>query len=61
MIINDQFSLFFIYISDIDLGINGRIFKFADGFKLFNHVSNREDSTRLRNGLHKLRLWSADW
>jgi len=53
--------LFIIYINDIDLGINGRILKFADDTKLFYHVGNTEDILRLRNDLHRLCQWSADW
>ena len=46
--------LFIIYINDIDLGINGRILKFADDTKLFTNVGNTDDIVRLRNDLHKL-------
>ena len=53
--------LFIIYIDDIDLGINGRILKCADDTKLFTNVGNTEDILRLRNDLHKLCKWSADW
>ena len=53
--------LFIIYINDINLGINGRILKFADDTKLFNHAGNAEDIERLRNDLHNLCQWSSDW
>ena len=46
--------LFYIYINDIDLGIIGRILKFADDTKLFTNVGNTEDIVHLRNDLHKL-------
>ena len=55
MVINGKFSqwsdvlrgvpqgsvLFIIYINDIDLGINGRILKFADETKLFTNVGDK--------------------
>ena len=53
--------LFIIYINDIDLGINGRILKFADDTKLFANVGKAEDIVHLRNDLHELCKWSADW
>jgi ribonuclease P/MRP protein subunit RPP40 len=57
-----QFIISFImYINDIDLGINGRILKFADDTKLFNFVSSAEDIACLRNDLHTLCHWSDDW
>ena len=53
--------LYIICINDIDLGINGRILKFADDTKLFTNVGNTEDTVHLRNDLRKLCQWSADW
>ena len=53
--------LFIIYINDIYLSYNGRILKFADDTKLFRNVGDTEDIVHLRNDLHKLCQWSANW
>ncbi len=53
--------LFIIYISDIDVGPNNFIAKFADDTKIGNSVISDHDRQSLQDDLSKISTWSARW
>ena len=53
--------LFVIFINDIEDGICGHIFKFADDTKLFCKVGSDMNCTKLRADLRHLYNWSEYW
>ncbi len=53
--------LFNIYISDIDLGLNNFISKFADDMKIDNAVLTEGDRRSLQEDLRKISDWSVKW
>jgi hypothetical protein len=52
---------FFIYINDIDDGIESKILKFADDTKLYRRITSEEDVTKLQEDLATLCKWSREW
>ncbi len=53
--------LFIIYISDIDLGPNNFISKFADDTKIDSAVLSEGDRRSLQEDLRKISDWSVKW
>ena len=53
--------LFIIYINDIDVGIKGKISKFADDTKLCHDVSKPEDKETVQHDINKLVEWTKKW
>jgi ribonuclease P/MRP protein subunit RPP40 len=55
-------SFFFIYINDIDYGIERiKILKFADDTKLYRRITSEQDVTKLQEDLATLCKWSKEW
>ena len=52
--------LFIVYINDIDIGINGKISKFADDTKLAN-IASLSGCQKMQNDLDKLVAWADKW
>jgi ribonuclease P/MRP protein subunit RPP40 len=52
--------LFFIYINNINDGIESKILKFADDTKLYRKITNEEDVTKLQEDLALLCKWSTE-
>ncbi len=52
--------VFFIYINDIDLGLNNFICKFGDDSKIGNAILSEGDRRSLRD-LSKILDWSVKW
>jgi ribonuclease P/MRP protein subunit RPP40 len=53
--------LFVIFIDDLERGINGKVFKFADDTKLVSRVLHDKERNEVRNDLDKLMNWSSTW
>ena len=53
--------LFIIYANDLELGIDCRVFKFADDTKMVVHVKSFEDSMKGQKSLEKLEGWASKW
>ena len=53
--------LFLIYINDLEDGVTGKIFKFADDTKLFRKVKEIGDKQNLQDDIDKLVKWSEKW
>ena len=53
--------LFLVYINDLDLGINGTIYKFADDTKLFKEVTCVQEVTEMQEDIRALECWSEKW
>ncbi len=51
----------FIYVNDIDLGLNNFIGKFADDTKSGNAVFSEDDRRSLQEDLSKISDWSVKW
>ncbi len=56
-----DYSLFTIYINDINVGLNTFIGKFADDTKIGNSVISDRDRRSLQDDLNKISAWSARW
>ncbi len=54
-------TLFIIYITDGDVGINNLISKFANDTKIGNSVLTDEERQSLKEDLHKISAWSDRW
>ena len=50
--------LFLVYINDLEEGVTGKIFKFADDTKLFRKVKEIGDKQNLQEDIDKLVKWS---
>ena len=55
------YSVFDIYINDIDDVVSSKILKFANDTKLFRAVTNQDDIDILRSDLVNLCHWSEYW
>ena len=53
--------LFLVYINDLEEGVSGKIFKFADDTKLFRKVKEIGDNFFLQDDIDKLVKWSEKW
>ena len=53
--------LFIIYANDLELGVNCRIFKFADDSKMVVRLRNIEDNFNGQRGLERLTGWADKW
>ncbi len=53
--------LFIIYINDIDVELNNRISKIADGMKIGNSIIGDPDRMSLQEDLRKISEWSQRW
>ena len=53
--------LFVIFINDIEVGLKGKILKFADDTKLFGVVATPEQVNQMREDLRMLCKWSEEW
>ena len=53
--------LFLIYINDLEDDISSKVFKFADGTKVFRKVTDVTDKQSLQDDLAKLVKWSEKW
>ncbi len=49
--------MFFIYVGDIDDGLNSEISKFADDTKIASKVTTTGDKEKLQNDLDRLVSW----
>ena len=53
--------LFLVYINDLEEGVTGKIFKFADDTKLFTKTKEIGDKKKLQDDIDKLVKWSEKW
>ena len=53
--------LFLVYTDDLEEGVTGSIFKFADDNKLFRKTKEIEDKQKLQDDIDKLGRWSEKW
>ena len=53
--------LFLVYIHDLEDGVTGSIFKFADDTKLFRKTKEIGDKQNLQDDIDKLVRWSEKW
>ena len=53
--------LFLVYIYDLDEGVTGNIFIFADDTKLFRKTMEIGDKQKLQYDIDKLVRWSEKW
>ena len=53
--------LLLVYINDVEEGVTGNIFKFADDTKLFRKVKEIGDTFFLQEDIDKLVKWSEKW
>ena len=54
-------NLFLVYITDLEEGVTGKIFKFADDTKLFRKTKVIGDYFFLHDYIDKLVRWSEKW
>ena len=50
-----------VYINDLEEGLTGKIFKFADDTKQFRKVKEIGDKPNLQDDIDKLVRWSEKW
>ena len=53
--------LFLVYINDLEEGVTGKIWKFADDTKLFKKVKEIRDKQNVQDDIDKLVKWSEKW
>ena len=53
--------LFLVYINNLEEGVTGKIFKFADDTKLFRKAKEIGDKQTLHDDIDKLVKWSEKW
>ena len=53
--------LFLVYITDLEEGVTGNIFKFADDTTLFRKTKEIGDKQKLQDYIDKLFRWSEKW
>ena len=54
-------SLFIIYINDLDSGVKGRLFKFAEVTKLGGKVDSRGGGDKIQESIDTCIDWTKDW
>eukprot|EP00061_Rhincodon_typus_P016063 g44079.t1 len=54
-------TLFLIYINDLEMGVEGKISKFADNTKLGRIVDCEDYAVRLQKDVDKLTKWADTW
>ena len=55
------YTVFNIYINDLEDDISSKVLKFADDTKVFRKVTNDTDKQSLQDDLEKLVKWSEKW
>ena len=55
------YTVFNIYINDLEDDISSKVLKFADDTKVFRKVTNDTDKQSLQDDLDKLVKWSEKW
>ena len=55
------YFLIYRYINDLEEGVTGNIFKFADDSKPFRKVKEIEDKQKLQDDIDKFVKWSEKW
>ena len=50
-----------VHINDLEEGVTGKLFKFADDTKLFRKTKEIGDKQKLQDDIDKLVRWSEKW
>ena len=53
--------LFLIYVNDLEIGINTKIWKFADDVKIVKSIESVDDNFKIQKSLDKLSVWATNW
>ena len=55
------YTVFNIYVNDLEDDISSKVLKFADDTKVFRKVTNDTDKQSLQDDLDRLVKWSEKW